>query len=156
MTATVARALSTVSKSRLATCHPDLIRLVEAVSADTPVMVTCGHRNRAEQDAAFNGGQSKAAWPNSYHNQTPALAVDLAPLTPSKAQPGRMVIDWSDLKAFDELGAKVKATAISLGIPIAWGGDWRRFVDRPHYQLGPEHPAVKAWRESRPVPSHTS
>lgn len=146
MTASVARALSTVSRDRLSTCHPDLIRLVEAI--DVPLMVTCGHRAKAEQDAAFNGGQSKTAWPNSYHNQTPSLAVDLAPLTESKVQTGKMVIDWSDAKAFEDLAAKVKAKAIELGIPIAWGGDWRTFKDRPHYQLGPEHPAVKAWKLS--------
>lgn len=147
MSGSVARSLSTVSRDRLSTCHPDIIRLVNALTV--PVMVTCGHRGRAEQDAAFNGGQSKAAWPNSYHNQSPSLAVDLAPLTESKAQPGRLVIDWSDTKAFDDLAAKVKSKAIELGIPIAWGGDWRSFKDRPHYQLGPEHPAVKAWLATR-------
>ena len=143
MTASVARALSPASKDRLATCHPDLIRLVNAL--DVPVMVVCGYRGRAEQDAAFNGGQSKAAWPNSYHNQSPSLAVDLVPLTPSKALPGKMVIDWSDTAAFDALAATVKAKAGELGIPITWGGDFRAFKDRPHYQLGPDHPAVKAW-----------
>lgn len=143
MTASVARALSTVSRDRLSTCHPDIIRLVNALTV--PVMVTCGFRGRAEQDAAFNGGQSKAAWPNSYHNQSPSLAVDLAPLTESKVQPGRMVIDWSDTAAFDALAVHVKEKASELGIPITWGGDFRSFKDRPHYQLGADHPAVKAW-----------
>lgn len=146
MTATLARPLSNVSRERLNTCHPDLIRLVEAVNAEMTVQVCCGVRTKAEQDAAFNGGQSKAAWPNSYHNQTPSLAVDLAPLIPSKTMPGRLTIDWSDLVAFAEMAALVKERARELSIEIEWGGDWRTFKDRPHFQLGREHPAVKAWR----------
>lgn len=120
--------LSDLSVERLGTCHPDLQKLVLAVSAKFHIAVLCGHRGQREQDEAFHDGKSKLAWPQSKHNLLPAMAVDLAPLTPSDA------VDWRDLKAFDELAVVVQATANELCIKILWGGAWK-MRDFVHWQL---------------------
>lgn len=117
------------SRERLATCHPDLIRLMnEAIStapSDMDFTILCGFRNKSDQDAAVAAGNSTTPWPRSRHNATPSQAVDIAPYP----------VDWNDLGRFRKLSAHIKATAARLGIPIEWGGDWKSPVDMPHYQL---------------------
>lgn len=41
--------------------------------------VICGHRNEAEQNAAFAAGRSKVKYPASKHNTNPARAYDRVP-----------------------------------------------------------------------------
>jgi peptidoglycan LD-endopeptidase CwlK len=153
MSAPVARAvpaaLSAIARERLNTCHMDLIRVVVAVADALPIQVICGHRSRAEQDAAFNSRASKLQWPRSYHNQTPSLAVDLAPMKPDPARSGRLTIDWNDAAGFRDLADAMKRHAAAFGIPLEWGGDWKGFRDAPHFQLGRDHPDVAAWLATR-------
>jgi hypothetical protein len=118
--------LTPKSKDRLNTCDPKLIKLIEAVATSRPVYVTCGHRNKADQDAAVKGGFSKTPFPTSKHNSLPSKAVDLAPMSP---------IDWKNIEAFKELGKQVKEKAQELNIKIRWGGDFTSFKDYPHFEL---------------------
>lgn len=113
------------SKTQLATVHPDLRRLFEEVVKGMDCHVLCGYRNEADQDRAFNQGFSKVQWPNSKHNTYPSLAVDVS----------TWPLNWHDIASFDALGGFVLATAERLGIGVEWGGAWKSFVDRPHYQL---------------------
>ena len=115
-----------VSQQRLATCHPDLQRLFNEVIKEINCSIICGHRTAEEQEKAFKGGFSKVQFPNSKHNQMPSLAVDVAPYP----------IDWNDVAAFERLAEVVKRKAKELNIKVIWGGDWKRFVDRPHWELG--------------------
>lgn len=125
--------LSETSLARLATCHPDLIKLAQQVSQTYNITVTCGHRGEAEQEDAFNRGFSKLQFPQSKHNKYPSLAVDIVPFP----------IDWNDRQRFYHLAGFIQATAKMMGIKIRWGGDFNRdnnfkndsFVDLPHYEL---------------------
>ena len=114
------------SLARLATCHPDLQRLVREVYRRTTedLSVACGHRGKVDQDRAFAEGHSKLRWPKSRHNSYPSLAVDLWPYP----------VDWQDHAAFERLRALVLETARDLEIPIEII-DW----DLPHYQLPRNH-----------------
>lgn len=53
------------------------------------------------------------------------LAVDAVPYP----------VDWKDTKRFKQLAEHIKDCAEKLSIPIKWGGDWKNFVDMPHYEL---------------------
>lgn len=117
--------LSKLSRERLRTCHPDLIRVVEAASQDFDLAVICGYRGKDDQDRAFREGRSKLRWPQSKHNRSPSLAVDLAPFP----------IDWDDEPRFKAMAVCVLGHAQRLGVKITWGGSWRRFVDQPHFEL---------------------
>ncbi|MCM0018912.1 MAG: M15 family metallopeptidase [Tagaea sp.] len=153
MTAPAARSvpptLTAIARARLDTCHPDIIRVVVAVANTFLIQVITGTRSREEQAAVFAAGRSRAQWPNSYHNQTPSLAVDLAPMVADPARPGRLTIDWNDLAGFQELADAMKHHAAAFGVPLEWGGDWKSFKDRPHFQLGKDHPDVAAWLATR-------
>jgi len=115
----------TQSYRRLATCRTALQSLVLAAAEDYELMVLCGHRGEADQNKAFDTGKSKVRWPNGRHNSLPSRAVDLAPWP----------LDWEDLGRFDAMGRHVLEVAKRLQIPVIWGGNWKRFVDRPHFEL---------------------
>lgn len=123
--------LGNASLVKLASCQPELRRLVEAVALGidlgecpgvTDLTVLCGFRGEKEQNEAYAKKASKLQWPNSKHNVLPSNAVDMAPYP----------LDWSvaGLPAFRKLRKYVQQTADRLGIKIriiSW--DW------PHYEL---------------------
>ena len=134
----VSYAFGSRSIARLQTCHPLLQTLMQRVikRGDLPFDLTilCGHRNQADQDAAFRGGASKLRWPNSKHNSMPSRAVDLAPWVG-----GQVSWDWTHYNKLaplikDEWG-KMVAEGLTGDTKLAWGGDWRNFPDGPHWQL---------------------
>ena len=121
------------SLAELATVHHDLRALFTAVNEHRPCTILQGHRNEADQNAAFASGKSKLRWPNGKHNSLPSLAVDAAP------DP----VDWSNWQAFYEFAGYVLATADAMGLNIRWGGNWnggpvprgQPFTDLPHFEL---------------------
>ena len=117
-------AFSEKSKARLATCHPDLQRLFNAVIEKADCTVLCGHRGKEEQDEAYANGYSAAKWGQSKHNSLPSLAVDVAPYP----------VNWSSLKSWRAFAEIVKAEASRLGIKVVHGGDWK-MGDFPHWEL---------------------
>lgn len=113
------------SKANLLTCHHDLQRLFNEVIKHADCAIICGHRSQLDQNKAFMAGASKVAWPDSKHNSLPSMAVDAVPIP----------LDWNDIPSFLALSAVVKEAASRLGLEIAYGGDWPKFKDYPHYEL---------------------
>jgi len=123
------------STENLSSVHPLLIELFEEVVKKYDCSVLCGHRNEADQMAAYNSHprRSKCVWPESKHNSLPSLAVDVAPYP----------IDWDDLHRFRRFAWYVKGVADAKGIPIRMGADWdgdnniddQTFHDTPHFEL---------------------
>jgi peptidoglycan LD-endopeptidase CwlK len=85
----------------------------------------CGFRNEEDQNKAFDEGKSKLRWPHGNHNKKPSRAVDVVPWP----------LDWGDRAKFDELAEVVKRHAKRLDIKVSWGGDWKTFLDLPHWEL---------------------
>ena len=71
----------------------------------------------------------------SFHNYYPTLAFDIAFNIPASAGG-----PWSRLELFE------KFAVIAKELDIEWGGDWKYFVDRPHFQV-PRYSIPKAWGE---------
>ena len=119
------------SKQRLATCHPDLRRVCEALIKTFDFAVVCGYRDKADQDKAVAEGKSKAKWPSSAHNKLPSRAVDLVPYP----------VDWSNIGRFKQLAAAFMAVANLLKdrgeitSEFAWGGNWKKLKDYPHFEI---------------------
>lgn len=119
-----------LADQRLKDVHPRLAAVIRrAVSAyPLPVQVVEGLRDPERQRVLFREGKSQTF--NSLHlRQTTgyAHAVDL-------------VVIQGGIPRWEEADAKpladfVKETALKLETPIEWGGDWRFFVDSPHFQL---------------------
>lgn len=82
--------------------------------------VSWSFRDEASQEDAVLRGASKLHWPNSPHNKTPALALDLFQLDKGGAR-------W-DVGIFHTL---------SLTIPegFKWGGDFNSLSDTDHFEV---------------------
>lgn len=125
--------LGAKSKAKLATCHPDLIRLIEAVAKGvdegdlayagiTDIVVLDGHRGKERQDKAVADGASKTPWPRSKHNRMPSDAVDIAVYP----------VEWTEpayARAMEVLHAYTSGVAHAMGIDL-YNISW----DRPHIQ----------------------
>ena len=121
------------SKAKLETCHPDLQRLFNEVIKHFDCSILQGERGEEEQNEYYRTGKSKLKFPQSKHNSSPSLAVDVAPYP----------IDWNDKHRFYYFAGFVKGIAASMGITLRWGGDWdgdndlndQTFFDLPHFEL---------------------
>ncbi len=106
------------SLAQLATCHPDLQRLVREVVRRLPahldLKVIQGWRSSKEQEAAYASGKSDKKPGESKHERQPSRAVDMA-LFP---------VVWKDEVMFGYLAGIVALIAAELGIGVRWGGDW--------------------------------
>lgn len=122
---------SRASAQRLATCHADIRKVCEQLIKTFDFSVTCGHRGKADQDAAYKAGNSKVRFPNSAHNKLPSLAVDMVPYP----------VDWNDIGRFKEMAAAFFAVANLLKErgeithEFDWGGNWRTLKDYPHFEV---------------------
>jgi len=121
--------LSARSQKALQGIHPDLVKVVVRAHAlceadGRDFIVTDGLRSTAKQRELVRAGKSKTM--RSRH--LTGHAVDLC------ASHGPKDVSWDedDLRA---IAAKMKQAATELGVLIEWGGDWKSFVDMPHYQL---------------------
>ena len=122
---------SKASAEKLATCHHDLQKIFNDIIQTRDCTIICGARTLEEQKKAFAGGFSKidGVKKKSKHQiskeQPLSLAVDVLPYP----------IKWDDKKGHEDFARAVKATAQHYGIKIVWGGDFKKFSDRPHFEL---------------------
>ncbi|MBM7070888.1 M15 family metallopeptidase [Shewanella sp. 202IG2-18] len=134
------------SDNRLDTCHIDLQLIFKEVVKRYDCSIFCGHRGKAEQQEAFNSGNSQLQFPNSKHNLLPSMAVDAGPYFKELKN-----TSWEDACAFALFAGYVKRVSEELlerGIikhRLRWGGDWdsdgrtldESFKDYPHFELIP-------------------
>lgn len=124
------------SKEKLSTAHPKLQELFNEVIKHFDCTVICGHRDKEDQNAAFDTGRSKLRWPKGNHNALPSNALDVAPFP----------IDWNNSKRFYYFAGFVMGLAKKMDIDIRYGGDWdcdndlddQRFNDLVHFELRPK------------------
>ena len=117
--------LSIRDMKKLEGVKPELVAVVERAAELTaaPFNVAEGVRTIERQRQLLACGKSRTM--KSKH--LTGEAVDLYPLTQD-----RKAVDW---KGFERLAAVMKQAAQELGTKIQWGGDWEKFIDKPHFQL---------------------
>lgn len=113
------------SLDRMKGVHPDLVRVMKAALATSPIDFTVleGVRTLTRQRQLYAAGATKTM--NSRH--LTGHAIDIAPIINGK-------ISW-DWPLYYRIAAVVKEAAKAQGVKIEWGGDWRTFKDGPHWQL---------------------
>ena len=119
------------TKQHLLRVHPDLRRVFVELANDPTVEVviggkwriTSGLRTLDEQRQLVLKGASRTL--RSRHLE--GHAVDLAIIVDGKAV-------W-DLPRYALLNERVQAAADLLGVRVRWGGQWKTFVDGPHFEL---------------------
>jgi peptidoglycan L-alanyl-D-glutamate endopeptidase CwlK len=141
--------ISDRSRKALSGVHPDLVKVVErADELGAKFTVVCGCRTEAEQKMLVAQGKSRTM--KSRH--LTGHAVDLVDEH----------FTWSN-HAMADIAKVMKQAAADVGVPIEWGGDWKSFIDTPHFQLPAAQypdgevfqaaPAVKTVASSPPVPN---
>ena len=124
--------LSQRSEKALIGVHPDLVacvrRALELTTQDFTVVE--GLRALERQRELVAKGASKTL--KSRHLKQAdgyGHAVDLYPYYSRSVQ-----VD-APFSRFRAIADAMKQAAAELGVVITWGGDWKSFVDSPHYQL---------------------
>jgi peptidoglycan L-alanyl-D-glutamate endopeptidase CwlK len=130
--------IDAISLTRLGGVHPDLEwvmkeALFNADKDGITIRVTCGVRTAADQMLAYKAGASKmngiakrdgGTGISEHQKGMAADVVHMIGLNPS----------WSGA-SFAKIVPYIKQAAKKKGVPIVWGGDWKKFVDMPHFQL---------------------
>lgn len=113
------------SKERLSTVHPDLQKLFNEAITNAPYdfSITEGVRSLERQKELVDSKKSTTM--NSRH--ITGKAVDIAVFVDG-------VISW-DIRVYKSVAEHIKTIAKLMNIPIIWGGDWKSFVDGPHFEL---------------------
>lgn len=112
--------------------HPDLVAVVKRALEISPVDFTVveGVRDIDTQRKYVARGVSKTM--KSRHlaqSDGYGHAVDLYPYYDGSVQVN------APFGKFRDISNAMKAAAKELGSDITWGGDWKSFVDGPHYQI---------------------
>lgn len=110
--------------------HPDLLRVVARASeiskqAFQVVPDNGGLRSASMQKRLKKKGASRAV----LGRHTIGYAIDLVPVN----ERGR--VDFQNLAGFDDIMLAMKQASEELSIPIDWGGNWKKLVDKPHFEL---------------------
>ncbi len=118
------------SERRINTLHPKIRNRVrafinEAERQGIKLRVTSGYRTWDEQTRLYNQGRTlpgsivtNAEAGESWHNY--ALAFDVVEI-----KNGRALWNNANWSKIGKLGKSFR---------FSWGGDWRSFVDKPHFQ----------------------
>lgn len=128
------------SLDKLATCHADIQKVMHEAIKYYDFTVLYGHRTSEEQMELFKVGRAKenGQWvvvgktvtnldgksKLSKHNYSPSKAIDIAPYP----------IDWNNIEEFKKMAQIVKNAAITVGVHLVWGGDWK-MRDYPHFEV---------------------
>ena len=114
-------------KDKLALAHPMLQDWFKKRKALTQELhISWSFRDRASQEAMFNEKPqaTKLHFPNSAHNKTPALALDL------------FMLDADGQAQFPQLMyAKINELNEADNDPIIWGGTFKSIGDSDHFQV---------------------
>jgi len=130
------------SLEKLKTCHIDLQTLFGTVIQYYNCTILVGHRDQADQEAAFAAGKTQLHYPDSKHNSVPSMAVDAMPDVNG-------LIDWHDSVDIAYFSGYVMATAQQLYLngkmthKLRYGGCWKmdndlkdnHFADMDHFEL---------------------
>ena len=117
--------LSELSKERLEGVdeHLNAIVIECAARCSFPFNVSEGVRTVEQQLEYVKQGKSR----NKNSKHLTGKAVDLYPLSMD-----RKLVDWS---RFEELADLMLQVASNQGTEIVWGGNWKTFVDKCHFEL---------------------
>lgn len=113
------------SLEKLSTVHIDLQKLFKEAVTNSPYdfSITEGVRSLERQKELYDAKKSTTM--NSRH--LTGKAVDIAVFVDGK-------LTW-DIRAYKAVAEHVKTIAKLMNIPIIWGGDWKSFIDGPHFEL---------------------
>jgi len=119
---------------------PNLVRIINRAAADNPGLFALNPltpatlRTQQQQQEMVSKGWSKTMRSKHLTGQ----AIDVVPINPKTGQP-----DADYLGGYPAIKAAIYKAATAEGLPFpTWGGDWKSFKDRPHWEVSQPAPAA--------------
>ena len=123
----------TASLRRLSECDDRIQLVLNEVIRVVDCSVICGYRDEETQYELYRAGRSHVQWPDSRHNRSPSMGVDVIPWP----------VDWEDRERFTYFAGYVMGVADQHNVALRGGGEWDRdwrvrdnhFDDLPHFEI---------------------
>ena len=121
------------SKRNLSSCTENLQKIGYVLITIMDVSCVEGHRNKQDQNRAYEIKLSDKKYPDGTHNKIPSEAVHWLPYPKG----------WKSTREdFVYMAGIIKGIAAVFGIKIRWGGDWdsdndlhdQIFMDLAHFE----------------------
>lgn len=110
---------------KLKDAHPDLGGWFHAMKEKhADLHISWSFRDQASQEQAFQDRKTKLHFPQSAHNKTPAMALDIFQIDDS----GRA--KWDPVFC-----AKLNDETAAAGYTLKWGGLWKTLGDNDHFEI---------------------
>jgi peptidoglycan L-alanyl-D-glutamate endopeptidase CwlK len=109
---------------------PDLQTIMRYAINYMDITLLCGYRGREAQEDAVATGKSMLHFPNSKHNVSPALAVDVAPYPIDWEATGRFWLTAGAILMLSDI--LLQEGKITHG--IRWLGT-SKLADLPHFEI---------------------
>jgi peptidoglycan L-alanyl-D-glutamate endopeptidase CwlK len=122
--------LSAADEAKLKKVHPDLVKVIRKAATMTTVPFKIMETARSVEQQRINIKKGVSWTMNSRHIVSKdglCRAADIVPLVDGK-------VSWS-WPVYHKLAPIMKAAAKAVGVPVAWGGDWQKTKDGPHWEL---------------------
>ena len=116
---------STRSKKRMDGVHPDLVEVAQLALELSPVDFGVSEGRRSLEKQRLMVKQGKSTTMNSRH--LTGHAIDVYAWVDGK-------VSW-DMEYYKQIAKAFKKAAKKKKVKITWGGDWKSFVDGPHFEL---------------------
>jgi peptidoglycan LD-endopeptidase CwlK len=142
---------STVSKRRLASCHPYLQEIATRAIEVMDFSIDCGHRSQVDQERAVREGASKANYPYSLHNANPSQAIDVAPWLAKRPHRPLNLYYARESALWGKLAGVILTIAADVAksrpewerFSLIWGADWNddgdtrdtNLLDLGHFEM---------------------
>lgn len=137
------------SLERLATCHPDIVKICNLVIHEYDFTVLEGSRSDLLQQKYFKEGKSKLDGINkrSKHQVTKleplSMAIDISPYPVDFSNNHKKLARFYQLSGFMFMASKFLYDIGEIKHLLRWGGDWNSnfsfddnsFDDLPHFEL---------------------
>lgn len=127
------------SKDRLGQAHPDLQKVMNAAIPNSGIDFGIGQSLRQIEEQKKNVAKGASQTMNSRHLDNPkdnlkdtSYAVDITVYVNGQYVNGDTPAEY---ELYEKVAKLIKATAVTLGIEIVWGGDWKTFKDGCHFEL---------------------
>lgn len=132
--------LTDLSKKRLIGVEQILVNIIESAIINSPydfqIAWMGGKRSKSDQYALFNDNKSNCDGTNKISKHQEGLAFDII----CYDENGK--ITW-DIDVFTWVARYILFVAeMQYGIKLEWGGDWKKFIDKPHFQLPKDYKTI--------------
>ena len=122
---------------------PDIVRMTERAARENPGLFAFNPKTKTLRTAEEQTDMVEKGWSKTQKSKhREGKAVDLVPINPDTGQP-----DPDYAVGYDAISKAMAKAAKDEGVDdYEWGGNWKSFQDKPHWQVSPARAAAAGRR----------